>query len=107
MSEIKVPVEGVEKDRNFYFNKLRNIEILTRARLEAAKNREAEVGKERKNILVQMQQILYLTKKGCKVPKGEDREVGVADDRLALKDKEETFVSGQARIGMVDWGRLN
>jgi len=97
MAEMKVSVEGLEKERDFYFNKLRDIEIIIGARLEAAENGEAAVGEDEKENLLQMQQILYSTEEGFEVPENEgedglDGEEG--EEGLALEDEEETFVSG-------------
>ncbi|KAL8276242.1 hypothetical protein RQP46_011359 [Phenoliferia psychrophenolica] len=79
MSEMKVSVEGLEKERDFYFNKLRDIEIIIGARLESGDETITEIEKEQ---LLQMQAILYSTEDGFEVPEGEGEE--------ALEE-EETF----------------
>ncbi|KAH8926026.1 hypothetical protein BT69DRAFT_1317910 [Atractiella rhizophila] len=75
MSEMKLNVEGLEKERDFYFNKLRDIEISVGARLEAA-----GVSAEEETFLKSVQAILYSTEEGFEVPEG---------DQVA--DEEETF----------------
>ncbi|KAK4699427.1 hypothetical protein P7C70_g6834, partial [Phenoliferia sp. Uapishka_3] len=79
MSEMKVSVEGLEKERDFYFNKLRDIEIIIGARLESEDGTITENEKEQ---LLQMQAILYSTEDGFEVPEGEGEEV---------LEEEETF----------------
>lgn len=84
---MKLSVEGLEKERDFYFNKLRDIEIIIGARLEAGDESMTEVEREQ---LLQMQQILYSTEEGFEVPEGEEG---------TLEDEEETFVSRRAGMG--------
>ncbi|GAA5909131.1 microtubule-binding protein BIM1 [Sporobolomyces salmoneus] len=81
MGEMKLSVEGLEKERDFYFNKLRDIEIIIGARLESAEG--ADMAELEKETLLQMQQILYSTEEGFEVP-DEEGEGG-------LVDEEETF----------------
>jgi len=77
LRDMSTHLEGLEKERDFYFAKLRDIEILVQARLEPL---EAE-GKEDET-LHQIQQILYSTEvEGFEVPEGGS----------AAPDEEETF----------------
>ncbi|KAI5479370.1 hypothetical protein MNV49_003704 [Pseudohyphozyma bogoriensis] len=69
MNEMKVSVEGLEKERDFYFQKLRDIEIIIGARLESDDETMTEVEKEQ---LLQMQAILYSTEEGFEVPDAEE-----------------------------------
>ncbi|POY71235.1 hypothetical protein BMF94_5547 [Rhodotorula taiwanensis] len=89
MSEMKLSVEGLEKERDFYFNKLREIEIIIGARLEVAEAPAEEgavpVTEDEKETLLQMQQILYSTEEGFEVPQeGEEGD-------LVANEEEETF----------------
>ncbi|GAA6047535.1 hypothetical protein JCM3770_005795 [Rhodotorula araucariae] len=83
MNEMKLSVEGLEKERDFYFNKLRDIEIIIGARLELAEQEPegSGVSETEKETLLQMQQILYSTEEGFEVP----------EDAEELADEEETF----------------
>ncbi|GAA6018674.1 hypothetical protein JCM10207_009005 [Rhodosporidiobolus poonsookiae] len=78
MEEMKVSVEGLEKERDFYFNKLREIEIIIGARLESPSQAEdAEVGisESEREALLQMQAILYSTEEGFEVPEEDGAEL--------------------------------
>jgi len=75
VQEMSVHLEGLEKERDFYFEKLREIEILVQAQLEVL---EAE-GKD-DITLKEIQKILYSTEDGFEVP-----------DPGAALDEEETF----------------
>ncbi|ORY90316.1 calponin homology domain-containing protein [Leucosporidium creatinivorum] len=88
MNEMKLSVEGLEKERDFYFNKLRDIEILIGARLESEEHQDSITEEEREQLLA-MQQILYSTEDGFEVPEGE--EEGLEGEELPLEDEEETF----------------
>ncbi|PCH40456.1 hypothetical protein WOLCODRAFT_24114 [Wolfiporia cocos MD-104 SS10] len=74
VKEMSVSLEGLEKERDFYFSKLRDIEIIVQQQLEAL---EAE-GKD-DPLLRDVQKILYSTEDGFEVP-----------EQAAL-DEEETF----------------
>ncbi|KAF4580730.1 MAPRE family protein [Pleurotus pulmonarius] len=74
VQEMSTHLEGLEKERDFYFEKLRDIEILAQQQLETL---EAE-GKD-DNTLREIQKILYSTEEGFEVPE------------QAAVDEEETF----------------
>jgi len=63
VGDLTTHLEGLEKERDFYFDKLRQIEILAQAQTEVL---EAE-GKEDKT-LKEIQAILYSTEEGFEVP---------------------------------------
>ncbi|KAF5315247.1 hypothetical protein D9619_007508 [Psilocybe cf. subviscida] len=75
VKDLSTHLEGLEKERDFYFEKLRDIEILAQQQVEVL---EAE-GKDDKT-LREIQKILYSTEDGFEVP-----EAG------APVDEEETF----------------
>lgn len=74
LRESVAQMEGLEKERDFYFAKLRDIEILAQNQMEVL---EAE-GKD-DNTLREIQKILYSTEDGFEAPEG------------AAVDEEETF----------------
>ncbi|CAG7852148.1 Microtubule-associated protein RP/EB family member 1 [Serendipita indica DSM 11827] len=63
LAELKEHITGLEKERDFYFAKLRDIEILSQQQLETL---EAE-GKDDET-LREIQKILYTTEEGFEVP---------------------------------------
>ncbi|KAF7297611.1 hypothetical protein MKEN_01384000 [Mycena kentingensis (nom. inval.)] len=73
--ELTGHIEGLEKERDFYFEKLRDIEIMVQQRMETleAEGRDDETLRE-------IQKVLYATEDGFEVPEQE----GAVDD-------EETF----------------
>jgi len=75
VKELSTHLEGLEKERDFYFEKLRDIEILVQAQMETL---EAD-GKD-DHTLREIQKILYSTEEGFEVP-----------DAAAAVDEEETF----------------
>ncbi|KDQ51534.1 hypothetical protein JAAARDRAFT_40985 [Jaapia argillacea MUCL 33604] len=72
--EMSTHMEGLEKERDFYFNKLRDIEILVQAQAEVL-----EAAGESDETLKKIQEILYSTEEGFEVPEG------------GVLDEEETF----------------
>ncbi|KZV95421.1 microtubule binding protein [Exidia glandulosa HHB12029] len=74
MREMSTHLEGLEKERDFYFSKLRDIEILAQQQIEVLEGQ----GKDDET-LREIQKILYSTEEGFEVPEG----TGV--------DEEETF----------------
>ncbi|KAK2465796.1 hypothetical protein APHAL10511_002340 [Amanita phalloides] len=74
VKEMQTHLEGLEKERDFYFAKLRDIELLVQAQLDSKS--ETKVG-----ALTEIQQILYSTEDGFEVP----------DANAATGDEEETY----------------
>ncbi|PVI02890.1 hypothetical protein DM02DRAFT_612539 [Periconia macrospinosa] len=70
---LKETVTGLERERDFYFSKLRDIELLIQQAMEADPELEKEEG-----LLKQIQAILYSTEEGFEIP---------AEDQV----EEETF----------------
>lgn len=60
---LKETVTGLERERDFYFSKLRDIELLIQQAMEADPELEKEDG-----LLKQIQAILYSTEEGFEIP---------------------------------------
>ena len=60
-SVLKETVQGLERERDFYFSKLRDIELL----IQTAMDQDPEIEKDEGNILKQIQAILYSTEVRC------------------------------------------
>ncbi|KAM5541201.1 hypothetical protein V8D89_005130 [Ganoderma adspersum] len=73
LREMNAHLEGLEKERDFYFAKLRDIEILVQQQLETLQAEEKD-----DPLLREIQKILYSTEEGFEVPEG-------------TVDEEETF----------------
>ncbi|KAG2181943.1 hypothetical protein INT43_006868 [Umbelopsis isabellina] len=87
IAELKVTVDGLEKERDFYFGKLRDIEILIQEQLESITGDDAPEGV----VLKDIQGILYNTEDGFEVPpEGEDHEL-IASSIPAADSEDETF----------------
>lgn len=61
MNQMKETVAGLERERDFYFSKLRDIELL----LQQAIDEDPELDKEENSLIKQVQAILYSTEVGC------------------------------------------
>ncbi|TPX38682.1 hypothetical protein SeMB42_g06598 [Synchytrium endobioticum] len=68
--ELKLNVEQVEKERDFYFGKLREIEIFVQQLLEAE-----TAGSEIEAKLKEIQGIMYKTEDGFEIPEGGEPEI--------------------------------
>ncbi|CAD0050831.1 unnamed protein product [Aureobasidium pullulans] len=68
---LKETVQGLERERDFYFSKLRDIELLVQGAMEA----EPELEKDEGGLLKQIQTILYSTE-GFEIPAEVDDEEG-------------------------------
>ncbi|KAJ5235014.1 Microtubule integrity protein mal3 [Penicillium citrinum] len=73
ISTQKEAIAGLEKERDFYFAKLRDIELLLQTAIEA----DPELEKEEDTLVKHIQGILYSTEDGFEIPEAEE---GVADE---------------------------
>ncbi|KAG1454385.1 hypothetical protein G6F56_007335 [Rhizopus delemar] len=90
IAELKLTVDGLEKERDFYFGKLREIEIEVQESLETVEIALAESGRtehEAIPVLQNIQNILYSTEEGFEVPPEEEEEANKALEY----DDDETF----------------
>ncbi|KAF7586930.1 hypothetical protein BBP40_008004 [Aspergillus hancockii] len=69
----KEAIAGLEKERDFYFAKLRDIELLLQSAIEA----DPELEKEEDTLVKHIQGILYSTEEGFEIPA---EEAGAADE---------------------------
>ncbi|KDE04952.1 hypothetical protein MVLG_04603 [Microbotryum lychnidis-dioicae p1A1 Lamole] len=84
MEDMKITVDSMEKERSFYYEKLRSIEILIGARLESE---DETITESEMETLKAIETVLYSTEEGFEVPEDEGEELveGVEGD------EEETF----------------
>lgn len=78
---LKETVTGLERERDFYFNKLRDIELLLQQEVDKHPELEADEG----GLVPQLQTILYSTEEGFEIPAEE------GEDGLGVGAEEETF----------------
>jgi RP/EB family microtubule-associated protein len=71
VDELKVTVDGLEKERDFYFGKLRDIEILVQQQIEVEPDNQ---------LLKEIQAILYSTEEGFEVPPEGQTEAEVYEE---------------------------
>ncbi|KAL1861774.1 hypothetical protein VTK73DRAFT_6916 [Phialemonium thermophilum] len=64
---LKETVVGLERERDFYFSKLRDIELL----IQQAVEEDPELEKQEDGLIKQIQTILYSTEEGFEIPEGE------------------------------------
>lgn len=79
VTELKVTVDNLEKERDFYFNKLREIEILVQT-LEESKSGDSAT------FLVDVKKILYSTEDGFEVP-ADDVPISIAAIEEPIQDE--------------------
>ncbi|KAI9487799.1 MAG: calponin homology domain-containing protein [Benjaminiella poitrasii] len=89
IAELKLTVDGLEKERDFYFGKLREIEIVVQENLEQLEMDCAETERNLEEhetfpVLQGIQAILYSTEEGFEVPPEDE-------DGKALEFDDETF----------------
>ncbi|KAJ5736121.1 uncharacterized protein N7483_001246 [Penicillium malachiteum] len=70
----KEAIAGLEKERDFYFAKLRDIELLLQSAIEA----DPELEKEEDTLVTRIQGILYSTEDGFEIPA--EAEEGAAEE---------------------------
>ena len=61
---LKETVTGLERERDFYFNKLRDIELL----VQQACEEDPEIEKQEDGLIKHIQTILYSTEDGFEIP---------------------------------------
>lgn len=74
VATLKDTVSGLERERDFYFSKLRDIELL----IQQAVDEDPELEKQEDGLIKQIQAILYSTEEGFEIP----------DEAEALDDQE-------------------
>ena len=88
IEETTVNIEGLERERDFYFGKLRDIEILAQEHEESGQLPD-------ENVLKRILDILYATEEGFVAPEEEDEllQDGATypNDELAANEDEETY----------------
>ncbi|KAK4696824.1 microtubule-associated protein, RP/EB family, partial [Lecanoromycetidae sp. Uapishka_2] len=77
-TQLKSTVEGLERERDFYFSKLRDIELL----LQQAVEQDPELEKDDEGLVKHIQAILYSTEEGFEIP---------AEAEGTAVDDQETF----------------
>jgi microtubule-associated protein, RP/EB family len=80
---LKEAIAGLEKERDFYFSKLRDIELL----LQTAVDQDPELEKDENGLVKNIQAILYSTEEGFEIPAEAEGAEGVAENG----DEQETF----------------
>lgn len=80
INDLKVTVDGLEKERDFYFGKLREIEIMVQENLDTAELNQ--VDENELSCIRSIQAILYRTEEGFEVP---------PEDELNEQYDDETF----------------
>jgi RP/EB family microtubule-associated protein len=70
---LKETVQGLERERDFYFSKLRDIELL----IQQACEEDPEIEKQEDGLIKHIQTILYSTEDGFEIP----AEAEVLDDQ--------------------------
>ncbi|AAW41662.1 conserved hypothetical protein [Cryptococcus deneoformans JEC21] len=81
VAEIEAHSEGLLKERDFYFDKLRNIELIVQERLAVE-----GITPEESDVMTKIQDILYATIEGFEVPQEED-----FIEEQPVEGEEETF----------------
>jgi microtubule-associated protein, RP/EB family len=80
---LKEAIAGLEKERDFYFSKLRDIELL----LQTALEQDSELEKDENGLVKNIQAILYSTEDGFEIPAEAEGTEGYAENG----DEQETF----------------
>lgn len=75
-AELLETVQGLERERDFYFSKLRDIELLIQQAMEADPSLEEDEG----SLLKQIQTILYSTEEGFEIPQDAEGEAAAEEE---------------------------
>lgn len=84
MDDLKVGLDSLERERDFYFNKLRDIELMVQERLALIQppnegDESLEAGGPEEVLLKQIQAVLYSTEEGFEVPEGQEVSLDMID----------------------------
>jgi hypothetical protein len=90
---LKETVTGLERERDFYFAKLRDIEMLIQTAIEA----DPEIEKDNNSILKQIQTILYSTEVSCTRSDKHSQETN-ARNRRVLRSRLKLKVRWKRRL---------
>jgi len=74
---------GLERERDFYFNKLRDIEVMLQQEVEA----KPDLEQDENGLIGRLQAVLYSTEEGFEIPQDEVEDGAAA----AVPVEEETF----------------
>lgn len=83
LNEAQESVAGLERERDFYFNKLRDIEVLLQQEVEV----RPELEQDPEGLVARLQAILYSTEEGFEIPAEQDE----GEEGVAGAVEEETF----------------
>lgn len=86
VTELTETVTGLERERDFYFNKLRDIEVMLQQEVEL----KPELEREPEGLIGRLQAILYSTEEGFEIPQDGDEEFAANGAGLG-PDDQETF----------------
>lgn len=80
-------VAGLEKERDFYFNKLRDIEIL----IQGAVEEDPAAAEQEGGLVKQVQEVLYSTEEGFEVPVpvAEEGAAAITNQEMMLGEEEQ------------------
>ncbi|KAF1823510.1 uncharacterized protein K489DRAFT_388277 [Dissoconium aciculare CBS 342.82] len=70
-AELTETVQGLERERDFYFSKLRDIELLIQQAMDA----DPSLDEDENSLLKQIQAILYSTEEGFEIPQEAEGEI--------------------------------
>ncbi|CCH40727.1 Microtubule-associated protein RP/EB family member 1 [Wickerhamomyces ciferrii] len=91
LNEASMLADSLESERNFYFNKLREIEILTENTSDFIGDAPIEQHPSLKETLLKIQEILYNTEEGFQLPNGDLEIDQLPVDTDPMNIEEETF----------------
>ncbi|KXN72264.1 hypothetical protein CONCODRAFT_77861 [Conidiobolus coronatus NRRL 28638] len=83
LTDLSSSFDAMKSERDFYFDKLRDIEILTQ--------KQSSMGFKEDSFVKQIQAVLYSTEEGFELPSPEEQQDEFANNNYLPYDDEETF----------------